>query len=123
MNMRKHYHMPSFSSTVEAFSPIGDKVAEAATGPKQSQRVAIKLPPTSPKYSSKPVRSPHDADTEISWGQQPLLVTLPGLVVQAESQEPQGVLERLASSLILTIRMIDWLSLEQFITNITNART
>lgn len=36
----------------------GDKVAETATGPKQSQMVAIKLPPTSPKYSPKPVKSP-----------------------------------------------------------------
>lgn len=57
--------MPSFPSMVTAFSPssppscpIGDKVAETATGPKQSQMVAIKLPPTLPKYSPKPVKSP-----------------------------------------------------------------
>lgn len=40
------------------YRPIGDKVAETATGPKQSQMVAIKLPSTSPKYSPKPVKSP-----------------------------------------------------------------
>lgn len=39
------------------FFPIGDKVTETATGSKQGQIVAIKLPPTSPKYSLKPVKS------------------------------------------------------------------
>lgn len=40
------------------FFSIGDKVTETAIGSKQGQIVAIKLPPTSPKYSPKPVKSP-----------------------------------------------------------------
>lgn len=50
--------MSSFSTLVTAFSPIGDKVAEIATGPKQNQMVAIKPPPTPSKYSPKSVKSP-----------------------------------------------------------------
>lgn len=49
-----------FHSSKNIYPPrpaIGDKVAETATGPKQNQMVAIKQPPTSPKYSPKLVKS------------------------------------------------------------------